>query len=106
MSIKPIDMMMTIANSQTIKPHDSDQAIRHMTQAQHLVDQNIKHKESVSRIPEEENHTEIMDTIKQGMTDTNGEFHPHDNKKSHEEKEYPEKALLDEDNGHSLDIIG
>ncbi|MGL4676664.1 MAG: hypothetical protein ACRCWI_03240 [Brevinema sp.] len=106
MSIKPLDMMMAITNSQNTKPLDSDQNIKHMTQVQHLVEQNIKQKESVSKIPEEDNHTEIMDTIKQGMTDTNGEFHPHQHKNFHEDKEYPEKALLDEDNGHSLDIIG
>lgn len=106
MGIKPIDMMMTITQSQNIKSQESDQNIKHAIQAQQLADQNTRSKEAVSRIPDDDNHTEVMDTIKQGMTDNNGEFNSSSHHKHSEEEEIPDKALLDEDNGHSLDIMG
>ena len=106
MSIKPINMMMAITQSQTLKPLDSDHDIKYAQHAQTIVNQNQKNKESVVRIPDDENHTEIMDTIKQGMNDfqedTNNSQHHH----KEEDLDIPEKSLLDDDNGHSIDIIG
>ena len=106
MSIKPINMMMAITQSQTLKPPDSDHNIKYAQHAQTITNQHQKNKESVVRIPDDENHTEIMDTIKQGMNDfqedTNNSQHHH----KEEDLDIPEKSLLDDDNGHSIDIIG
>ena len=105
MSIKPINMMMAITQSQTLKPLDSDHNIKFAQQAQTIVNQHQKNKESVVRIPDDENHTEIMDTIKQGMNDfqedPDSQYHHKE-----EDQDVPEKSLLDDNNGHSIDIIG
>lgn len=105
MSIKPIDMMMTITQSQTLKPLDSDYNIKHAQHAEIILEQNLKNKESVIRIPDDENHTEVMDTIKHGMD--NSSFHHHQEEKNgKDEKDIPEKSLLDDDNGNTIDILG
>lgn len=105
MSIKPINMMMAITQSQTLKPPDSDHNIKYAQHAQTIVNQNLKNKESVVRIPNDENHTEIMDTIKQGMNDFQEESSAQHHYKE-EDLDIPEKSLLDDNNGHSIDIIG
>lgn len=104
MSVKPLDIMMTITQSQHVKSPDADHNIKHAVQEEQLALQNLKNKESVAKIPDEENNTEIMDTIKQGMG--NNDSHSHNAFNKENELEIIEKALLDDDNGHNLDIIG
>ncbi len=106
MSIRPIDVMMSITQSQNLKSPESDHSLKHAQQSQMLTDQNIKAKESVIKIPDDENDTEVMDTIKQGMTDGHAEDHLDSSHPKHQEKEISEKELLDEANGHSIDIMG
>jgi len=106
MSVRPLDIMMAITQSQNLKSPDSDAPLKYAQQAQHLVDQNIKSKEAVLRIPDNENHTEVMDTIKQGMTDNSQGFFSDSEYHENPPEEFPEKAILDDDNGNSIDIIG
>lgn len=108
MSIRPLDIMMAITQSQTLKSPESDQTLKHAQQAQLLNDQNVKMKEVVTKIPEEENYMEIMDTIKQGMTDQQSEEQLPNNKHKNNTsiEETMERELLDDDNGQSIDIIG
>lgn len=106
MSIKPLDIMMSITHSQNNKPLDSDHNIKHAQQAEMIGNQNQKNKESVSKIPDDENNTEQMDTIKQGMTDNSAFYHDDSSKKQNQDEYIPDKALLDDDNGHSIDLLG
>ena len=105
MSIKPIDMMMTITQSPTLKRLDADYNIKHAQHAEILLEQNLENIEAVKRIPGDENHPDVMDIIKHGM-DIPPSHHHQKKKDEKNEKDFPEKSLLDDDNGNTIDILG
>ncbi|MGL4394029.1 MAG: hypothetical protein ACRCS8_02265 [Brevinema sp.] len=107
--MRPLEHIMTITQSQHLKPLDSSQDLKHAQQTQNLSDQNLKQKESVSKIPDN-TQTDLMGGIRNGLAqqDPNSQHHHHDH--HHEqmlkEEKVAEKEILDEFHGQNLDIMG
>lgn len=106
-SVRPLDWVMTITQSQNLQKHDPT-SITKLQQQYLLNEQNQKNKESVTKIPDNDHNTESMEPLKNGMQN-NSQFssqqsQQHFSPQSNENT--PEKAILDDDNGHSIDILG
>ncbi|MGL4367860.1 MAG: hypothetical protein ACRCTQ_06245 [Brevinemataceae bacterium] len=108
MPLRVIDVLMSITQSQNLKPIDPNHTVKSGYAAQLINEQNSKNKESIARIPEQSSQTEIADMIKHGMgNDTfQSSHHPQQSSPMSEESSSSPKALLDDKNGNSIDIFG
>ncbi|MGL4562746.1 MAG: hypothetical protein ACRCVW_02680 [Brevinema sp.] len=103
--MRPLEHVMSITQSQNLKPIDPSQDLKHAQQAQILSEQNEKQKESISKISDH-NNTELMNNIKSGLNNSSQQhFQENHESASQPEQQVVEKAILDEHNGKNIDII-
>lgn len=106
-SVRPLDWVMTITQSQNLQKYDPT-SITKLQQQYLLNEQNQKSKESVTKIPDNDHNTESMEPLKNGMQNNSQFSSQQSQQKFHSEshESIPEKAILDNNNGHSIDILG
>lgn len=106
-SVRPLDWVMTITQSQNLQKHDPTSIVK-LQQEYLLNEQNQKNKESVTKIANNDHNTESMEPLKNGMQNnsqfSSQQFQQNSHSQTHES--IPEKAILDNNNGHSIDILG
>lgn len=105
--MRPLEYIMSITQSQIMKPADPSQNIKLAQQTQMMIDEHIKNNESVTKISDEVN-TESMAHINDGMNHSSQNFSHHknhDHNNHSNEQDVPDKGMLDKNNGKNLDIF-
>ncbi len=105
MGIRTVDILMAITNSQNYIAGDHTQNVRHAAAVQQFINQNQKTNESVPKIPDDIDVE--MEIIKQGMPNNNADMmSSKEHKSKKDSKSHPDKEILDDNHGKSLDITG
>ncbi|MGL4389184.1 MAG: hypothetical protein ACRCTJ_07325 [Brevinema sp.] len=105
--MRPLEHIMTITQSQHLKPLDSSQDLKHAQQTQLLSDQNTKQKESVSKISTD-TQSELTNGVKNGLGQSNSNLdyqEDHFSSNQHHDDKVTEKEILDENHGKNIDVI-
>ncbi len=104
MGIRTVDILMAITNSQNYIAGDHTQNVRHAAAVQQFINQNQKANESVPKIPDDIDVE--MEIIKQGMPNNSNSELAKEHKSKKDSKSHPDKEILDDNHGKSLDITG